>query len=72
MFKNSQKDAGVALRLGKPSPLPVQGNGELTRLGSLAHRYMVEVIGAHIDRPIKIEIMLVTTNEIAGLVVFWA
>jgi len=33
---------------------------------------MIEVIGTHAGGPIRRGMTLLTTNEIAGLVVFWA
>ena len=45
---------------------------EVATLGHGNPSYMVEVIRVHADGPIKREMTSWTTNEIAGLVVFWA
>ena len=51
-------------------PFPVTGNGHGWVPSPMWHT--VEVIGTHAGGPIRRGVTLLTTNEIAGLVVFWA
>ena len=50
-----------------PFPFPVAGNGQFPS----PTWYMIEVIEAHVDGPIRIGMTLYTTNEIAELVLFY-
>ena len=61
----------VVLGLANPS-VSLPRNGEGTRPGSLALVIHDETIGACAGGPMRRGMTLLTTNEIPGLVVFWA
>ena len=53
----------------RPCPFLVMRNGH--GRASLPRRYMIEIIGAHDDGPIRKKMTLLTTNEITGLFIFY-
>ena len=53
----------------RPCPFPVTGNGH-GRVPSIT-RYMIKVIGAHVDGPIRIGMTLLTTSVIVELIEFY-